>query len=307
MNDSMAHSGAAPNQLEMPGWKVFANWTSAILSAALFLVAGLWKITDAPATAVYLAQAQVPQSLSLAAALALGITETFAGVLVLVPRFRRWGAGIISLLLVVFMAYVAVNYGALRGAECKCFPWIKRAFGPGFFVSDAVMLLLSVTAGAWAKRSEGLRGAALILGAVAVCAFVSYGLAAAQQTGAQAPESILVDGKPFSMRSGKVFVYFFDPECMHCIEAARKMGRMNWGGTRLVLVATVQPQFASQFVEMTNFRGGLSGDVETLRNAFPFAATPAALAIENGRQKALLTQFEGDEPAATLKSLGFVY
>jgi len=36
---------------------------------------------------------KVPQNLSLAAALLLGIAETFSAVLILVPRFRRWAPG----------------------------------------------------------------------------------------------------------------------------------------------------------------------------------------------------------------------
>jgi len=31
------------------------------------------------------------------------------------------------------------------------------------------------------------------------------------------------------------------------------------------------------------------------------------VALENGRQKAPLTKFEGEEPGATLKQLGFIY
>ncbi len=303
----MAQPGAASGRLELPGWKSFVNWTGAILSAVLFLVAGLWKISDLPATAVYLAQAQVPQSLSLAAAFGLGITETFAGILILVPRFRRWGAWIVSLLLVAFMIYVAIYYDVLRGAECKCFPWIKRAFGPWFFVSDGVMLALSVVAGLWSKPSKGIRGAALVLSVVTVCAAVSFGLAAARQTGALAPESITVDGKPFPLHSGKVLIYFFDPECTSCISAAKRMSQMNWGDTRLVGVATAQPQFAPQFLQMTGFRAGMSADLELLKKTFPYTSTPAAVAIENGRQKTLLAQFDGDEPLATLKNIGFVY
>src|SRR6267142_1285215 len=86
MEESMAHSGDLLARFELPGWKTWVSWTAAVLMAAAFLVAGLWKITDAPGAAVRLAQARVPQDLSLVAALVLGILETFAAVLVLVPR-----------------------------------------------------------------------------------------------------------------------------------------------------------------------------------------------------------------------------
>src|SRR5436190_1606615 len=117
MDDSIAHPADALARFELAGWKTWVGVAAAVLTSALFL----------------------------------GIVETFAGVLVLVPRFRRWGATLGGLLLVVFMIYIGVNYEALRGAECSCFPWVKRAVGPGFFIGDGVMLGLAALAGFWAK------------------------------------------------------------------------------------------------------------------------------------------------------------
>jgi uncharacterized membrane protein YphA (DoxX/SURF4 family) len=130
MNDSMAQPRHGLSPLELPGWKTALSWLAAFLLACLFLLSGLWKITDAPAAAVRMAQARVPESLSLAAALAFGIAETLAGVLILVPRFRRWGSLLAGALLVAFLIYFAFNYSALRGADCSCFPWVKRVVGP---------------------------------------------------------------------------------------------------------------------------------------------------------------------------------
>src|SRR5947207_2866399 len=114
MDDSIAHSGDMLARFELAGWKTWLGGTAAVLTSALFLVAGIWKLTDSPGAAVRLAQAKVPESLSLAAALMLGTVETFAGVLVLTPRFRKWGAWISAFLLLVFMIYIGVNYEALR-------------------------------------------------------------------------------------------------------------------------------------------------------------------------------------------------
>jgi len=80
MDDSMAHSGDVLAPFDLPGWKTWVSWTAAVLMASLFLVAGLWKITDAPAFAVRLAQLKVPQELTLPASVLLGIVETFAAV-----------------------------------------------------------------------------------------------------------------------------------------------------------------------------------------------------------------------------------
>ncbi len=143
-------------RLDLPPWKIAAGWISAIVISLLFLSSGIWKITDVPGWAVRVTQARVPASLSLPAAIGFGIAETFAGVLILVPRFRRWGAWLASGLLILFLGYFAVNYSALAGSDCSCFPWLKRVVGPGFFIGDAAMLLLSVVAGAarfwcWAR------------------------------------------------------------------------------------------------------------------------------------------------------------
>jgi uncharacterized membrane protein YphA (DoxX/SURF4 family) len=305
MDDSMAHSGEMLARFELPGWKSWLSGTAAVLTAVLFLAAGIWKITDAPGAAVRLAQMKVPQNLSLAAALLLGIVETFSAVLILVPRFRRWGSWLTAFLLVVFMIYIGGNYSALHGAECQCFPWLKRAVGPGFFVGDGVMLLLAVLAGLWSKRSENLRGAALVLGAVVVFALVSYGMAATHSTGVKAPDTVMVDGKPYSLQHGRVFVYFFNPECMHCVDAGKRMAKLNWGDTQFVGVATEQPQFGQYFMQTTGLKGVVSTDLDLLRKTFPFGDPPAGVALENGREVAALTQFEGEEPAMTLKKLGF--
>src|SRR5580658_4174439 len=129
MNHSMAQRRQGLSPLELPGWKTALNWIAAFLLAILFLISGVWKITDVSGAAMRLVEARVPESLSLFAALAFGIAETVAGALILVPRFRRWGAILATLLLAAFLLYFALNYSALRGADCSCFPWVKRVVG----------------------------------------------------------------------------------------------------------------------------------------------------------------------------------
>ena len=305
MNHSMAQQQQAVPSLELPAWKTALNWIAAILTSLLFIAAGLWKITDPIAAAVRLAQAKVPENLSLAAALLLGIAETVTAVLVLVPRFRKWGAWLAGALLLVFMLYIGVNYNALRGAECNCFPLIKRAVGPGFFIGDAVMLLFAVLAGFWAQSPESRRSAVLVLGAVTVFALVSYGAPAVRQHGVKAPPVITVDGKPFSTQQGRIFIFFFDPECMHCFDAAKRMSKLDWGDTKVIGVPTAQPQFAPNFLHDTGLKASISPDLALLKKTFPFGDPPAGAALEQGRQKEAVTKFEGDEPVATLRRLGF--
>jgi uncharacterized membrane protein YphA (DoxX/SURF4 family) len=306
MNDSMAQEEDSLPPLDLPGWKTAISWIGAILTSLLFFAAGLWKITDPISASIRLAQAKVPENLSLAAAILLGIAETVAAVLVLVPRFRRWGAWLGSALLVVFMIYIGVNYTALHGAECNCFPLIKRAVGPGFFVGDAVMLLFAVLAGFWARPSESKRSAVVVLCAVTVFALVSYGATAVRQRGIKAPSTITVDGKPFFTQDGRVLLFFFDPECMHCFDVAKRLSQLDWSGTKVIGVPTVHPEFAPDFLHDTGLKAGISTDIALLKKTFPFGDPPFLAALENGRQKQPVTKFEGDEPAATLRKLGFV-
>jgi uncharacterized membrane protein YphA (DoxX/SURF4 family) len=321
MNDSMAQPQEGFGALELPSWKTTLSWVAAVLVALLFLASGLWKITDVQGAAMRMAQAKVPESLSQAAALLFGIAETVGAVLILVPRFRRWGAIVTGLLLVAFMVYIGIYYNALRGEDCSCFPWLKRAVGPGFFIGDGLMLLLAVCAGIWSKRPGSLRSAFLILGAVSVFALVSYGVAEARQTGTKAPDVAMVqevlpagaqaeqppEAKPYSLQHGKILLFFFDPQCMHCLDAAKRMSKLDWGDTRIVAIPVEMPQYAPQFLRDTGMKAVYTKEFEKLAPIFSYTAYPFGVALENGREKAPLTKFEGEEPAATLKQLGFVH
>jgi hypothetical protein len=86
------------------------------------------------------------------------------------------------------------------------------------------------------------------------------------------------------------------------------MSQLNWGDTRVVGVPISQPRYAPQFKLDTGFSVmSLTSDLEKLKQVFPYVGVPAGVALEYGREKAALTKFDGDEPAATLKQLGLVY
>ena len=155
MEDSIAQAPPHAGALEVPAWKSVASVVAAVVLAALFLIAGVWKITEPFDAASRMVQAKIPADLGLPAAIGFGIAETFSALLLLIPRFRRWGAWLTGLLLIAFMLYIGYFYNVLRGAECSCFPWLKRAVGPGFFVFDGAMLLLAIIAGLWSRASDG--------------------------------------------------------------------------------------------------------------------------------------------------------
>jgi uncharacterized membrane protein YphA (DoxX/SURF4 family) len=294
---------------KQPGWRAGITWTAAILISIVFLVAGLWKLTDPIGAAVRLAQAKVPESLSVFTAVGLGTLETFTGVLLLVPRFRRWGSWLGTFLLAAFMVFIAIHYNELVGVDCSCFPWVKRAVGPQFFAGDGAMMLLAIAAGLWVRVSQGVRPAAVILGAVAVFALASFGLASTPHPGIKAPTAIMAeDGHSISLGEGKVFVYFFNPQCLHCLEAGRRLAALNWGDTRFIGVPTENPQFGDWFMGKAGLtgKGPVSKDFALLQKTFPFDTPPAGVAIENGYEKAMLLQFEDQEPSATLRKIGFI-
>src|SRR5580704_4299304 len=157
MSDSLAESaelGLSAANADLPAWKNTISGVAALLLAILFFASGAWKLTDPFQWAHALTEFKVPSAYALPFTLALGIGETLSAVLVLVPRFRRWGSWLIALLLVAFMLYIGVNYGALAGKECSCFPLVKRTIGPLFFVGDAVMLLMRWSLGGGRGRRK---------------------------------------------------------------------------------------------------------------------------------------------------------
>ncbi len=306
MNDSMAHPGEGLARLELPGWKTALSWASASLLAVLFLTSGLWKAVDPVGWAQRISQLLVPQSLSMAAAISVGIAETLGAVWILVPRFRRWGAFLLGALLLAFMAYFLINYNALRGADCSCFPWVKRVVGPEFFLGDAIMLLLAACAGIWAKPSGSLRSAVVIAGVVAVFSLVSYGVEVTRQTGIKAPETVMVDGRPWELGRGKVLLFFFNPLCSHCLESAKQMSGYQWNDTRVVAIPVEQAAYAPAFLKETGLQAVVTSDFERLKTIFGYTAYPFAVAVDRGREKVALTRFDEAEPRTTLRRLGFI-
>ena len=111
-------------------------------------------------------QMLVPANLAVFTAVFFGVTEIFGGLLLIIPRYRRWGALLCSGMLVAFMVYMAWNYTALQGMDCTCFPWLKRAVGPAFFWSDAAMIVMAAIAGCptGTVRSRLHRARALLAG-----------------------------------------------------------------------------------------------------------------------------------------------
>ena len=306
MDDSVAPGTDMPPPWQQPAWKSIGGTVAAVLIGILFLVSGIWKLTDPLDWTTKIEQFKVPYAVSLPFTLALAIGETWGGLMILVPRFRRWGAILLAILLVSFMVYMAIHYAEFRNMDCSCFPLLKRAVGPGFFIGDAVMLALAAVAGWWSRPPFGARAAAVCLGAVVVATGACYFAAQSRLTGVKAPETITADGQPYSLEHGRIFLFFYDPECMHCDAAAKKMSKMNWGSTRVVAIPTRQQQFATDFLRDTKLKAVTSLDSEKLRQNFTFKDTPYGVVLENGRQKGVIARYDDPEPGESLKKFGLI-
>ncbi len=290
------------------GWKRTAGTVAAIVLGLIFVVSGGWKVLSPFKTGELLEQAQVPAGLGVLGAASLGTVELFAAFLLFTPRFRRWGGLLGSALMIFFMAWVGSFYHVLAGQECSCFPLIKRTVGPGFFVGDAVMLLLALAAFAWSPRVARFKVPAMAFAALVVFAVVSFGVNAAERRNVQVPTPVVVDGKPQSLVDGKVFLFFYDPSCMHCDAASKFMSKLNWGDTRIVAVPTVNPQWAQSFLHDTGLKAETSLETDKLRKAFAFIDPPFGVALEDGHVKETFgqAQFYPPLPQPDLRKLGFV-
>lgn len=292
---------------EVASWKRTAGAVAAVLLGIMFLVSGGWKVLSPFQTGELLEQMQVHPGLGVWGAASLGTIELFAAFLLFTPRFRRWGGLLSCGLLVFFMLWIGYYYRVLVGQDCSCFPIIKRAIGPAFFAEDGVMLLLAIIATAWSSAKANLRVPALAFVSLAMLAGISFGVNATERQHAQVP-AVVVDGKPNTLAQGKVFLFFYDPVCMHCDAASRFMSKLNWGDTKIVGIPTSDPQWAGSFLHDTGLKASTSLDTAKLRKVFAFTDPPFGVALVDGQIKQTFTalQFTPPAPAADLKKIGFV-
>jgi hypothetical protein len=308
MQAAVAHPGEFPSHAEAVGWQKNIAAIAAILLGIVFLVSGGWKVLSPFKTGELLEQAKVHSGWGSIGAATLGTLELFTAFLLFVPRFRRWGGLLGSGLMIFFIGWVGYYYSSLVGQECSCFPIIKRTIGPGFFIGDGIMLLLGVLAFLWSTRLSSLKIPAAVLVAFAALAGVSYGYSAWQRSHIQVPVPLIVDGKPQDLSTGKVFLFFYDPSCMHCDAASKFMSTLNWGDTRVVAIPTVNPQWAASFLRDTHLKAGTSLELEKLRKQFQFVDPPYGVILIDGqvKQSFAQAQFNVPLPGPDLKKWGLV-
>ena len=148
----------------------------------------------------------------------------------------------------------------------------------------------------------------MILVAIAAFTGLSYGYATTHLSGTKAPDTITVEGKPYSLQHGKIFLFFYDPHCSHCDAAAKGMSTLHWkNDVSIIAIPTNDSRFAAAFLHDTGLKAQTSTDLEMLKKVFPFPGDPPyGVAIEAGRMIGPVSQYEGAEPAAALHKLGYV-
>ena len=288
-------------------WADWLGWAAAIVMAALWFSAGLWKLTDISGWQLKLTQLLVPVQLSLVGTLAVGVAEVVAGVLLLRPAWRRWGGWLSVALLAGFMAYMAVNYQTLQGEDCSCFPWLERAVGPAFFWSDAAMAAVALLAVRFSQPSQDARRAGIAVLAVVVFAAGMLGVDRLQpppELAGIAP--ISADGSDYDVREGKVFLFFFNPSCLHCLHAGQTMAKYEWQ-VDFIGIPTQDPDWGPGFLQDAGLTGvKLSPDVERLRETFVFEDVPYGAVLEDGSVLERLVFWEEPELSETLRRHAFI-
>ncbi len=312
MMESMSDAVRAPQA----GWKTWASHIAAGLMAAAFLASGIYKLVMPLDFAERATQVLIPANLSVATAVALAVTETFAAIMLLIPRYRRFGAVVMLGLLAAFCIYIGVNAERLAGEDCSCFPWIKRTVGPVFFVSNAVMMLLTALAGLWSPRGGAwlpprpIGASAAILGLLIALSLGSTAWGLSRESGIEAPPSIHVNGAAVALNEGPVFLYLYDPECSHCLDSARMMSTWDFGATRVIAVPTVNPQWGQALLDASGLKAELAtdpGDLKALRSLFEFVSPPYGVFLKRGRARVTVRYAEFTEGLkARLQAEGFV-
>src|SRR5262249_759460 len=156
------------------------------------------------------------------------------------------------------------------------FPWLKRSVNPWFFPEDAALMAIALLAVWWSQKPAlQLRIPARLLAASVVFAGASLAYNAAHQSGIQVPQTITVDGQPFNLHEGNIFLYFYDPHCSHCTEAAEHMAKYHWkSDVKIIGLPTDDPDAVPAFLGFTKLAARTSLDTEALRKLFVFTSPP---------------------------------
>ena len=119
-------AGLHGETFELTGWKSILGHVAAVIVGVIFLATGLAKIVFPFLVQQLFEQLLVPTWASMPLVIALGIAETLGGALVLIPRYRRWGALLISLSTFCSSALVKRLSALSASSRCCASSWRPR-------------------------------------------------------------------------------------------------------------------------------------------------------------------------------------
>lgn len=130
-------------------------WILAIALGGFFVLSGGLKLYSPLQESIQMMAARVPPMFALPFTVLLASVEVFAGILLLIPGWRRAGAVLSGAMLVAFMGYMGLQYSELKGSNCGCLPGLNEALGPWFFVRDGAMLAAAIVVFPFSRAAAG--------------------------------------------------------------------------------------------------------------------------------------------------------
>lgn len=290
-------------------------WILALVLAAIFAVAGGWKLWAPAAAGIRLVQLGIPSNLGLPLAVVLGTAELFAAVLLVIPAYRRWGAALIGVMLVVFMAYMGARYTQLKGVECGCLPGRGRALGAGFFIQDGLMLAAAAAVFLLKPLKEAPRRS-LVPAALALALIVALGVGSASlERPLFAKESGLtvrvmdragrVADTSISSRS-QTLLYFYDATCSDCKKASAELARVRLAAP-LIALPIEKPQEGYAYLDAAGIKNALiSPDHAQLSERFQAKQVPAVYIVQGAAPQNAIFDFERSRFEKVLRDGGLL-
>ena len=140
------------------------------------------------------------------------------------------------------------------------------------------MIEASLNAAWFAPKMSAIRQTRFVLFGILALAAVALGFDKfGPEGGTDVPATVVVEGQEYNLRQGKVFLYFFNPTCLHCLAVGKDLSKYTFAA-------------------------------DLLKETFPFNDVPYAAAIEDGKVLRRYTMIDLEEPemGRSLRELGIV-
>ncbi len=291
------------------------GWVLALALAAVFGVAGAWKLYDPAAAARQQVVLGLPAAWATPFVVLLGSLELLAAALVLAPPLRRSGAALAAGLTIVFLLYLGVNYSRVKGKECGCLPGRTRNVGAMFFLEDGLLLAAAAASAllsgrtVWTARRVAGLGAAFVM------------LAGAGWASSRLDKPLFAGSPPLALqmmdRSGRLhqrtfssgeryLLYFENPTCGSCLLASEALRKLP---LKLPLIALPTEQLESSYRELDEVGlrdAEVSTDFEPLSRRLGVERIPSMFLMDGSMPRAVVVDFQEPELSRRLRELGII-